>query len=328
MIKKIISILVIDNINDMNLQQFEYIVALDAHKSFSKAAESCFITQATLSTMVKKLEQELNLVIFDRKTTPIITTDSGQKIVDEAKRILLHTQQLKTIASEVKGTIEGELKIGIIPTVASSLLHRILPTLIYKYPTLKLNIQEITTNNILKQLKTGELDVGILATPVKGNDFEKIELYYEKLMVYGNSVSNQTKYQHPKDLERDKIWLLEEGNCLADQVMNLCALNKKVMSSNLSFKPNSLETLINMVEHMDGLTLIPELFCTDLSESQQMKVQDFTSPFPVREISLLYNRPYAKSRLVETLSNEIKQLIRPILSTNEINTNEMNVLSI
>lgn len=312
----------------MNLQQLEYIVALDVHKSFSKAAESCFITQATLSTMVKKLEEELNLVIFDRKTTPIITTDCGQKIVDEAKHILLHTQQLKTIASEVKRTIEGELKIGVIPTVASNLLHRILPTLIKKYPMLKLVIQEITTSNILKQLKTGELDVGILATPIKGNDFEQIELYYEKLMVYGNTVSNLTKYQQPKDLERDKIWLLEEGNCLADQVINLCALNKKVISSNLSFKPNSLETLINMVEHMDGLTLIPELFYADLSESKKSMVQDFTNPIPVREISLLYNRPYAKLRLIETLSTEIQQVIRPILSTNGIDKNEMDVLAI
>ena len=328
MIKKIIYIFIIDKINTMNLQQLEYIVALDVHKSFSKAAESCFITQATLSTMVKKLEEELNLVLFDRKTTPIITTDCGQKIVDEAKRILLHTQQLKTIASEVKRTIEGELKIGVIPTVASNLLHRILPTLIKKYPMLKLVIQEITTSNILKQLKTGELDVGILATPIKGNDFEQIELYFEKLMVYGNSVSNLTKYQQPKDLERDKIWLLEEGNCLADQVVNLCALNKKVISSNLSFKPNSLETLINMVEHMDGLTLIPELFYTDLSESKKSMVQDFTNPIPVREISLLYNRPYAKLRLIETLSTEIQQLIRPILSTNGIDKNEMNVLAI
>jgi len=328
LIKKIIFILDIDNINNMNLQQLEYIVALDAHKSFSKAAESCFITQATLSTMVKKLEEELNLVIFDRKTTPIITTDCGQKIVDEAKRILLHTQQLKTIASEVKGTIDGELKIGVIPTVASNLLHRIFPTLIKKYPSLKLSIQEITTNNIIKQLKTGELDVGILATPIKGNDFEQIELYYEKLKVYGNSVSSQTKYQHPKDLEQEKIWLLEEGNCLADQVMNLCSLNKKMMASNLSFKPNSLDTLINMVEHMDGLTLIPELFFNDLSESQQMKVKDFTNPFPVREISLLYNRPYAKLRLIETLSKEIQQLIRPTLSTNGVGKDEMNVLAI
>ena len=140
----------------MNLQQLEYIVALDKYKSFSKAAESCFITQATLSTMVKKLEEELDVVLFDRKTNPIITTDCGQELIKEAQEILIHSHRLKEYSSQIRGKIEGELKIGVIPTVAGNLLHRVLPKILAKYPQLKLIIQEITTENIVQKLKMGE----------------------------------------------------------------------------------------------------------------------------------------------------------------------------
>lgn len=310
----------------MNLQQLEYIVALDAHKNFSKAAEACFITQATLSTMVKKLEEELDLIIFDRKTLPILTTDCGQKIIEEAKKVLLHTKQLKIISSEIKDIVEGELRIGIIPTIASSLLHRILPELFKKYPQLKLSIQEITTANILKQLKTGELDVGILSTPLKTNEFESSLLYYEKLLVYGKSTISSIKYLHPKDLVNESIWLLEEGNCLTDQVVNLCTLNKKAINLNLNFNPNSIETLINMVDHLKGLTLIPELFYQDLPEDRKLKVKAFDSPYPVREVSLVFNRPYAKLRLLEALKTEIKALVIPMLQTGQLQEHEMNIV--
>jgi len=310
----------------MNLQQLEYIVALDAHKNFSKAAEACFITQATLSTMVKKLEEELDLIIFDRKTLPILTTDCGKKIIEEAKQVLLHTKQLKIISSEIKDIVEGELRIGIIPTIASSLLHRILPELFKKYPQLKLSIQEITTANILKQLKTGELDVGILSTPLKTNEFESSLLYYEKLLVYGKSTISSIKYLHPKDLVNESIWLLEEGNCLTDQIVNLCTLNKKAINSNLNFNPNSIETLINMVDHLKGLTLIPELFYQDLPEDRKLKVKAFDSPYPVREVSLVFNRPYAKLRLLEALKTEIKALVIPMLQTGQLQEHEMNIV--
>lgn len=310
----------------MNLQQLEYIVALDAHKNFSKAAEACFITQATLSTMVKKLEEELDLIIFDRKTLPILTTDCGKKIIEEAKQVLLHTKQLKIISSEIKDIVEGELRIGIIPTIASSLLHRILPELFKKYPQLKLSIQEITTANILKQLKTGELDVGILSTPLKTNEFESSLLYYEKLLVYGKSTISSIKYLHPKDLVNESIWLLEEGNCLTDQIVNLCTLNKKAINLNLNFNPNSIETLINMVDHLKGLTLIPELFYQDLPEDRKLKVKAFDSPYPVREVSLVFNRPYAKLRLLEALKTEIKALVIPMLQTGQLQEHEMNIV--
>jgi LysR family hydrogen peroxide-inducible transcriptional activator len=307
----------------MNLQQLEYIVALDQYKSFSKAADACFITQATLSTMVKKLEEELDMVIFDRKTAPILTTECGKAIVAEAKKLLFHGAHIKHLATEVKGKIEGELKIGVIPTVAGNLLHRILPKLLDKYPKLKLIIQEITTANIVSKLKNGELDVGIVSTPINQLHLEEKILYYEKLLVYGQLKNTTSQYIKPQDIVDEKVWLLEEGNCLSDQVINLCALNPKKLNSNLQFNPNSFDTLINIVDSFNGLTLIPELYYADLSEEKKAKVSEFNSPYPVREISLIFHRPYAKLRLVDVLEREIKQAIVPILQTSKLKNTEL-----
>jgi LysR family transcriptional regulator, hydrogen peroxide-inducible genes activator len=305
----------------MNLQQLEYIIALDKIKNFSKAAESCFITQATLSTMIRRLEDELDVVLFDRKSNPVQTTDCGVEIIEEAKKIVYHSRNLKQIASIVKNKIEGEIKIGIIPTIAGNLLNRILPELITKYPALKLNIVEITTNSILRQLKTGEIDVGIVSTPLEKQDVEEEILYYEKLMVYGKIDSNK-KYLVPREISEHKIWLLEEGHCLRDQFINLCSLNTKEIEKNLSFQPNSFDSLINLVDSLGGLTLIPELYFTDLAEEKKTKVIQFTSPFPVREVSLIFYRPFAKHRIISMLTKEIKALITPMLESTKIKNTE------
>lgn len=307
----------------MNLQQFEYIVALDTFKSFSKAAEHCFITQATLSTMVKRLEEELGMVIFDRKTNPIITTECGREIIAEAQKILIHSYRLKQISSEIQGKIEGELKIGIIPTIAGNLLHRILPSIMENYPDLKLSIQEITTKNIIAKLKTGELDAGIVSTPLKLAEIEEEVMYYERLLVYGSIEKSNIHFLSPKDLVNENMWLLEQGNCLTDQIIHVCSLNSKKMNANLNFYPNSFDSLLNIVDKFKGLTLIPELYFTDLPAERKAHVHDFMSPYPVREISMVFHRPYAKLRLVKALSEAIKQLITPVLQTSKLKSNEM-----
>jgi LysR family hydrogen peroxide-inducible transcriptional activator len=311
----------------MNFQQLEYIVAVDRFKSFSKAADSCFITQATLSTMVKKMEEELGMIIFDRKTSPILTTECGKEIVEEAKKTLFHSKNIKQLAAILKGKIEGELKIGIIPTVAGNLLHRIIPTLLDKYPNLKLYITEITTANIVQQLKSGEIDVGIVSTPLAKDDLEEEVMYYEKLKVYGKQKTDK-EYVLANEIGQEKVWLLEEGNCLRNQFINLCALNPKKIKNNLIFEPNSFESLLSFVDNLEGLTLIPELYCKDLPEEKKLKLIDFKSPYPVREISLVYHRPYVKHRLISVLAEEIKTIIPPLLETSALKNNEMNITKI
>jgi LysR family transcriptional regulator, hydrogen peroxide-inducible genes activator len=311
----------------MNLQQLEYIIALDRYKSFSKAADQCSITQATLSIMVRKLEEELGITIFDRKTSPIITTDWGKDIILEAQKILNHKEKLLRLSAELEGKTEGDLRIGVIPTIASNLLHRILPSILTKYPGLKITIHEIPTKIVIAKIKSAELDVGIVSTPLNLEDIEEHVLYYEKLLIYGNDLKNKT-FRSPQDLQNEQFWLLEEGNCLTDQIIDVCSLQAKKINNNLSFRPNSFDSLINMVDNLQGLTLIPELYLQDLSIDRKKSITDFNSPYPVREVSLIFNRPYAKIKLIEKLALEIKEMIRPILATSKLRNSEMIIAKI
>lgn len=312
----------------MNIQQLEYIVAVDQFKNFSKAADHCYITQATLSTMIKKLEEELDVVIFDRKNNPVMTTDEGKQIVAQAVKILQETYYLKEIAKNNVHDISGTIKIGIIPTIANSLLPIVLMPLLKKYPELMIEMYEVTTNNILKQLKEGTLDMGILATPLETEEIEEEILYYETLMVYG-AINKDTQFIIPEDIRRHKIWLLEEGNCLRNQVINLCSLKKKEnMPTNLKFDAHSFGTLLNMVDQLGGLTLIPELYYQTLTDARKEKVKFFKSPIPVREVSIVYYRPFAKKNTIEAIGNEIKALVQPVLMTNQYKNSELDIVKI
>lgn len=312
----------------MNIHQLEYIIAIDRFKSFTKAAEHCHVTQATLSAMVKKLEEELNVIIFDRKQNPILTTDIGITIINEAQIITSHSYILKEKVKKGNTIIEGKIKIGIIPTIANSLLPKVIKKIIVAYPKLHLEIIEITTSNILKQLKEGTIDVGIMATPSTDEEIEEELLYYETLLVYG-AISKKKKYLIPEEIKDHKIWLLEEGHCLREQFINLCSLKKKdIFPNNFSFEANSFDTLLNMVDEFGGLTLIPELYYQTLPASQKKKVSFFNSPVPVREVSMVYFRPYAKKRIILAVADLIKSVITKTLITNNYKNKDLTIVEI
>ncbi|MCB0641036.1 MAG: LysR family transcriptional regulator [Phaeodactylibacter sp.] len=312
----------------MNLQQFEYIIAVDRFRSFTKAAEYCNVTQATLSAMIKKLEEELDLVLFDRKNIPVVTTECGREIVDEARKVILHSEKIRQLPAQIKNHIVGQVRIGIIPTVASSLLPLIIKPIVTAYPELVIEWLEITTDQIVQQLKDGLLDAGILATPLQQQtDIEENILFYEKLMVYGQT-EGRKQYLLPEELKQHKVWILEEGHCLRSQFMNLCKLEKKDLDAPFIFEPSSFETLINLVESFGGLTLLPELYCQQLSAEKQEKVLDFQAPYPVREVSMVYYRPYAKFRIIEALTEQIAGLIQPQLASSMIKNSDLVIVQI
>jgi LysR family transcriptional regulator, hydrogen peroxide-inducible genes activator len=312
----------------MNLQQFEYIIAVDRLKNFTRAAEQCFVTQATLSAMVKKLEEELDVIIFDRKGSPVITTEVGKEIIREAEILMRNASRIKDLASESKGLIRGTLKLGIIPTIASSLLPLVIYKLLESFPEMKLEIQELVSDEIVLQIKSGRLDAGIIATPWKDESIEEDILYYEALMVYGID-EIERKYILPNELIGEKIWLLEEGHCLRDQFINYCSLKKKIsIPANLKFEANSFETLLNMVDQMGGLTLIPELYYRLLAHERKMKVRQFQEPLPVREISLIYHRPYAKINLIQAVGKLVKEEINPVLISNSFAKKNLQIIEI
>lgn len=292
----------------MNLQQLEYIVAVDTWRHFSTAAEKCNITQPTLSMMIQRLEEELDVKIFDRSKQPVITTDVGSKIVEQARVILGESKQLKKIVEEQKGEIQGDLHIGIIPTVAPYLLPLFLTTFLKKYPNIRLKISEFTTDQIVSQLEKQHLDAGILATPLKVASVKEQPLFYEQFVVYASQDEKmmKKKYLLADDIDVNHLWLLEEGHCLRSQIVNLCELKRQEsLSQNLDYQAGSIETLKKMVDLNNGITILPELALRDLNKKQQKNIRYFRAPAPVREVSIVTYRYFVKHNLIEVLKKEI-----------------------
>lgn len=289
----------------MNIQQLEYILAVDQFKSFSKAADYCHVTQATLSAMVKKLEEQLDVVIFDRKASPIATTENGREILVQAQQVVAHANALLSSTKAINQKIEGKVKIGIIPTIASSILPIILKHLVEKYPGLSLEIYEVTTNQLKKDLRDGKLDLGILSTPIASLDLETKLLYVEDLHLYGH-MPTKGKAVRKSELAKQRIFLLQEGHCLRDQVIQLCELKKqKALPSNLSVESNTFETLLNLVDTFHGMTVLPALYVGQLGENRRQNLIELLDGTLSREVSLCYYRPYAKWNIINRLAEEI-----------------------
>ncbi len=292
----------------MNLQQLEYIIALDKYRHFVTAAENTFVTQATLSMMVKKLEEELGVVLFDRSKHPIIPTEAGKMVIDQAKVILRESQRLKEQILESKEIISGELRLGIIPTLAPYILPLFLNNFLKKYPDVRLQVSEITTDSIINKLEDSELDAGLLAIPVNRRNLYEQSLFYEEFVVYastGEKFKNK-KYVLAKDIDVNRLWLLEEGHCLRSQVINLCELKELEKNTHhLNFTTGSIETLKKIVEANQGITILPKLAMKDLSKSQLKNVHLFKDPAPGREIGIVTHRLHIKSKLISLLKKEI-----------------------
>jgi len=292
----------------MTFVQLEYIVAVDTYRHFATAAGHCFVTQPTLSMQVQKLEEELGLKIFDRSKQPVIPTEAGRAIIEQARRILGEKQVIAEIVQEKKGILTGELRIGIIPTLAPYLLPLFVQNFSAKYPQIKLIVNELTTEMVVARLREGRIDVGILVTPLQENGIREQPLFYEELLVYVSrkNAAYKKTYMLAQDIDPSKLWLLEEGHCFRSQIVRLCELRKASKEgSHFDYEAGSLETLRRMVELNDGITILPELAALDLTGKQQQLIRHFRRPAPMREVSLVVHRDFVKQRLVQALQQEI-----------------------
>ena len=304
----------------MNIQQLEYIVAVDSHRHFAKASEKSFVTQPTLSMMIQKLEDELSVKIFDRGKQPVIPTKEGEEIIRRAKLVLAEVKGLKNFAFEIKEEMGGELRIGIIPTLAPYLLPLFLKSFREKTPTLKLYIKEMVTDEIIKSLKTGELDMGLLATPLEETGLTEHKLFHEELFAYATQGLSRpgSKLLVPEEIDLSILWLMEEGHCLRNQVFKLCELKKqKTEGENLHYEAGSIETLINLVDSHHGMTVIPELATLSLNPSQKKNIHRFAEPKPVREISLVTSKDFPRKKVVKQLVDEIKSNVPITLNSQD-----------
>ena len=292
----------------MTLVQLEYIVALDRFRHFAIAAANCFVTQPTLSMQIQKLEQELGLKIFDRSKQPVMPTEAGRAIIEQAKKILAERDAMNEMLHTRKGILSGELKIGIIPTLAPYLLPLFAQQFTKKYPHVKLIVNEMMTDFMITRLREGAIDAGILVTPLQEYGIKEHILFYEELLVYVSKriMTLKKHYVLAQDIDPHKLWLLEEGHCFRSQIMNLCELQKASKEGHsFEYEAGSIETLRRMVELSDGITILPELASMELTGKQQDQLRQFKRPAPMREVSLVVHRDFVKKRLVEILKNEI-----------------------
>lgn len=296
----------------MTITQLQYVLAVAEHKNFTLAAEKCFVTQPTLSMQIQKVEEELNIQIFDRTKKPIQLTDIGQKIVNQAKNIVNEADRMKDIVEQQKGFIGGEFKLGIIPTVMPTLLPMFLNTFVKKYPKVKLIIEELNTDDIILRLKNGNLDAAIAATPLNEEKLKEIVIYYEPFVAYipeKHRIADKKEIE-VSDLNLDEILLLQDGHCFRDGILNLCKNQDVAPANNFQIQSGSFETLIKLADEGLGLTLLPYLHTLDLKEHDKLKLKHFKDPKPAREISLIFPRTELKIQIIDALRQSISGVIR------------------
>ncbi|MFT4643119.1 MAG: LysR family hydrogen peroxide-inducible transcriptional activator [Candidatus Azotimanducaceae bacterium] len=304
----------------MTITQLKYVLAVAEYQNFTIASEHCFVTQPTLSMQIQKLENQLDIKIFNRSKKPIQLTEIGKKIIVQAKIIVDESNRISDIVDQQKGYIGGEFKLGIIPTITPTLLPMFLKTFIKKYPKVNLIIEELTTDDIIKKLNDGHIDAAIAATPLENESIKELVIYYEPFVgfVPENHRMYNNKTLNPEDLELDDILLLEDGHCFKESVINLCRAFKNDTSSQFHLESGSFNTLIKLSKEGLGMTLLPYLHTLDLNEKDRKHLREFNLPAPAREVSLIYHKSQLKIQLVESLKNVIDSVVRGEIAFNDV----------
>ncbi len=301
----------------MTLQQLEYVVSLDNHKQFVRAAEQCYVSQPNLTTQIKKLEDEIGIRIFDRNSKPVKPTQAGEQFIIKARQIIREVNDLKEFVSTKKESIKGEFKLGVIPTIAPYLLPKFLSNFVEEYPETHLVIKELTTEQIIHELNRGTLDMGFMATPLNVNSIREIPLFYEPFLLY---LPNNHPYAKIKELTADKIknrglLLLTEGHCFREQALQLCSSHKTENNRKFEFESGSIETIKGLVQENMGYALVPELSVDSITDKNYVK--HFADPQPVREISIVVNNNFPKEALIECLRDSVQNIIPEHLKKGE-----------
>lgn len=254
----------------MNFQQLEYILAVSTLRHFAKAAEYSHVTQPTLSMMIQKLEEELDIKIFDRNAHPIRPTPAGERIIEQARKVLYQASLINDIAKEEKKSLSGIFRISVLPTVAPYLLPRFFPQLLKQYPDLDIRISEMKTNDCIESLLSTKADAAIIANSINHKELKEEVLYYEEFFGYVSSQETAFKNDiiRSSDINGERLWLLDEGHCFRDQLIRFCQM-ESVKVHQQAYRLGSLETFMRMVESGNGVTFIPELAIYQLNETQK-----------------------------------------------------------
>jgi LysR family hydrogen peroxide-inducible transcriptional activator len=295
----------------MTLTQLGYIAAVAQHRNFGAAADACHVTQPTLSMQIQKLEEELGVVIFDRSQQPIRATAVGEQILSQARIVLSESHKIMDLTSAEKNDVRGPISIGVIPTLSPYVLPLFIQQFSTRFPLAEVSVEELQTQQIVDRLKNDSLDIGLLVTPLHNSAIIEHPLFYEPFLLYvspKHPLASAQKVKQ-KDLSSKDVWLLTEGHCFRDQVINLCGHRGRggSLHGNLRFESGNLETLKKMVDQGNGYTLLPLLAAKDIQDSNKKKqLKEFQSPVPTREVSLVHGKLYKKRATVDALITEIR----------------------
>lgn len=303
----------------MDTRQYDYVLAVAKLGNFSLAADKCFITQSTISTMISRFEDEIGVQIFDRKTKPISITKEGETIIGQLKLIHKEISSLHDVVQSLKGEVSGDLKMGIIHTVAPYLLPEFLNEFIEKFPQINFSVSEMTTEHIEDALEKRDLDIGIVAIPVEGKNLVEIPLYDEPFVIYDCRKNFEKESGVTISVNHNKFWLLDDAHCLHAQVVNICEEQnqERNVDKNLNFKAGSVESLIRFVKINNGITYLPYLASLEFLPADAKKISYFKPPVPARTIGLIVHRHFAKHNLLQALKREIQTKINPLIKTFE-----------
>lgn len=300
----------------MTITQLYYILAVAEYSNFTKAAKHCLVTQPTLSMQIQKLEDELKIRIFDRTKKPIELTNIGIKIVTQAKTILAEVERVNDIVDQEKGFIGGEFKLGISNSIMPTLLPLFLKSFISRYPKVKLNIEELKTNDIINKIKEGNLDGGIVSTPLNLEDIKERVIFNEKLVGYiseNHRLKDKTLIEI-SDLDINDILFKKNDDSLRNMVVNMTQNEDTTQNNIFNLKSDSIEMLVKLTNEEMGMTVLPYLNTLDLKTHEIKNLRFFKNPHPAREVSLIYNISELKIQIInsihKTISENIKDLIK------------------
>jgi len=296
----------------MTLSEFRYIVAVAKELHFGRAAEKCFVSQPTLSVAVRKLEEELGIILFERHQHEISITPIGEAVIKQAELILNETNSLKEIAKQNENELKGDLKLGVIYTIGPYLLPKLIPVINKQASGLTLIIEEDFTKILTTKLKSGDIDIAILSNPFKESGISTELLYKEPFQVAlpsGHSLAKKKKLK-ASDLSSDTMLLLKAGNCFREQIVELCPSCVNPLGTNKTMQKtlesSSIETIRQMVAAGVGITILPSLSIdTQTGLNNLLEYRPFNNPVPYREIIIAYRKSFPRMKAVELIKESI-----------------------
>jgi LysR family hydrogen peroxide-inducible transcriptional activator len=306
----------------MNLRDLKYLVALADHKHFGRAAAACFISQPTLSTQIKKLEDELGISLVERAPRRIMLTPAGRDAAERARRIVADVEEMKEAARRSRNPEAGTVRLGIFPTLGPYLLPHVVPQVRSRFPALELLLVEEKTEVILRQLREGRLDAGVLALPLHDDQLHVESLFEEPFVLAVPEAHELARAARPltmQDLSQESLLLLEDGHCLRDQALDVCHMAGAGEKS--GFRATSLETLRQMVAANVGITLLPALAVKPpVAPAQHIRLLPFRDPPPSRRIAMVWRRSSAMAEFLSRLAEVFRALPPGLLETDHLQT--------